>query len=452
MSPTSAAPAPLGIVHPHAAGLDIGKDEIWAAVPAGAQTPAVRAFATFTPDLQALADWLTAAGITTVALESTGVYWIPIFELLETRGLEVCLVNARHLQRVPGRKSDVQDCQWLQQLHSLGLLRASFRPEAELVALRAYLRQRAMLIEHRAAHIQHMQKALLQMNLRLTQVLADITGTTGLAIIRAVVAGERRAHKLAQLRHGRCQASEAEIAKALTGSYRPEHLFALKQALALYDSYTAQLAECDREIAQQYAAIQPRFDPDDPDQPLGPDTKTNTHSKNAPPGAVRRQLFQLVGVDLAQVPGLHLGSAQALIAEIGTDMTKFPTVKHFCSWLGLAPHNDITGGKVKRSRTLPTRNRAGQVLRVAAQAVGRGHTGLAAYYRAQKGRLGAASAITATAHKLARILYFMLRDRQPYQPLTQEDFTLQRREQELRALRKRAAKLGFSLQLEVTSV
>lgn len=446
MNATSAASAPLGIVHPHAAGLDIGQDEIWAAVPAGAQTPAVRAFGTFTTDLHALADWLAAAGSTTVAMESTGVYWIPIFELLEARGLEVCLVNARHIQNVPGRKSDVQDCQWLQQLHSFGLLRASFRPEAELVVLRTYLRQRAMLIEHRAAHIQHMQKALLQMNLRLMQVLSDITGTTGLAIIRAVVGGERRAHKLAQLRHGRCQCSEAEIAKALTGSYRPEHVFALKQALALYDTYTAQLADCDREIAQHYAALKPRFDPDDPDQPLGPDEKTNTHSKNAPDFDVRRELFQLVGVDLTQLPGLHGGSAQQLLAEIGTDMTKFPTDKHFCSWLGLAPHNDITGGKVKRARTLPTHNRAGQVLRVAAQAVGRGRSGLGAYYRSQKTRLGAASAITATAHKLARIIYHMLKDRQPYQPLTQEAFTQQHQARECRALEKRAAKLGFVLQ------
>jgi transposase len=446
MHPTSAAPAPLGIVHPHAAGLDIGKDEIWAAVPAGAQTPAVRPFGTFTPDLLALADWLAAGGITTIAMESTGVYWIPIFELLEARGLEVCLVNARHIKNVPGRKSDVQDCQWIQQLHSFGLLRASFRPEAELVALRAYLRQRAMLIEHRAAHIQHMQKALLQMNLRLTQVLSDITGTTGLAIIRAIVGGERNAHRLAQLRHGRCQHPEPEIAKALTGSYRPEHVFALKQALALYDSYTAQLADCDREIEQHYAVLKPRFDPDDPDQPLGPDEKTNTHSKNAPDFDVRRQLFQLAGVDLTVVPGLHVSSVQQLLAEIGTDMSKFPTVKHFCSWLGLAPHNDITGGQVKRSRTLPTHNRAGQVLRMAAQAVGRGRSGLGAYYRTQKGRLGAASAVTATAHKLARILYHMLKDRQPYQPLTQEALAQQRREREVQALTKQAAKFGLTLQ------
>jgi transposase len=448
MKTPTAASAPLGVVHPHAAGLDIGKHEIWAAVPPAPGRETVRAFGTFTPDLQALADWLAACGITTVAMESTGVYWIPIFELLEAGGLDVYLVNARHLKHVPGRKSDVQDCQWLQQLHSFGLLRASFRPEAEMVALRAYLRHRAMLIEHRAAHIQHMQKALLQMNLRLTQVLADLTGTTGLAIIRAIVAGERDPRHLAARRDRRCQRTEPEIAKALTGSYRPEHLFALGQALALYDAYTTQLAECDRQLAQQYAALKPRYDPDDPDAPLGPDEKINTHAKNAPPGDVRRELFKRVGVDLTRVPGLHVSSVQALLAEIGTDMRKFPTVKHFCSWLGLAPHNDITGGKVKRSRTLPTHNRAGQVLRMAAQSVGRGQSGLGAYYRTQKARLGAPSAIIATAHKLARIVYSMLKDRQPYQPLTKEVFAQQRRDRELRELEKRAAHLGCRLQKE----
>lgn len=445
MSKPSVAAEPLGLVHPHAAGLDIGKNEIWAAVPALAGRETVRRFGTFTPDLQALADWLVACGVTTVAMESTGVYWIPIFELLEARGLEACLVNARHIKNVPGRKSDVQDCQWLQQLHSFGLLRASFRPEAELVALRAYLRQRAMLVEHRAAHVQHMQKALLQMNLRLTQVLSDITGTTGLAIIRAIVAGERNPHHLAARRDRRCQRTEPEIAKALTGSYRPEHLFALRQALALYDAYTTQLAECDRQLEQQYAALKPRFDPDDPDQPLGPDPKPTTHAKNAPDFDVRRELFELVGVDLTVVPGLY-ANVQALLAEIGTDMSKFPTAKHFCSWLGLAPHNDITGGRVKRSRTLPTHNRAGQVLRLAAQSAGRGRSGLGAYYRTQKARLGAASAITATAHKLARIVYHMLHDRQPYQPLTQAAYARQRREREVRELEKRAAQLGLRLQ------
>jgi transposase len=452
MSAASQLSEPLGLVHPQAAGLDIGAHEIWAAVPIESHPTPVRSFGTFTPDLQALAEWLAVCQIKTVAMESTGVYWIPIFELLESRGLDVYLVNARHIKNVPGRKSDIQDCQWIQRLHSFGLLNASFRPEAEMVVLRTYLRQRAMLIDYRAAHTQHMQKALQQMNLQLTQVLSDITGVTGLAIIRALVAGERQPRKLAALRHGRCHHTQAEIAKALTGSYRPEHLFTLQQALALYDAYTAQLVECDDQIARHYAALKPRFDPDDPDQPLEPDSKTNTHSKNAPNFDVRRDLFELVGVDLTRVPGLHISSVQQLLAEIGTDMSKFPTVKHFCSWLGLAPHNAITGGQIKHSHTLKNHNRAGQILRLAAQAVGRGQSGLGAYYRTMKVRLGSASAITATAHKLARIIYQMLKDRQPYRPLTQEAFTDQQRQREVKALEKRAARLGLHIQPEPATV
>jgi transposase len=434
------------VVNPHAAGLDIGASEIWACVPADRDTTPVRPFGTFTPDLQALAAWLVACRVTTVAMESTGVYWIPIFELLEERGVQVYLVNARHIKNVPGRKSDVQDCQWIQRLHSYGLLSASFRPEAEIVVLRSYLRQRAMLIEHRAAHIQHMQKALQQMNVQLTQVLSDISGITGLAIIRAIVAGERNPAKLAQLRHGRCQRSAADIAKALTGHYRAEHVFALKQALALYDAYTAQLAECDRQIEQQYSAFKPRFDPDDPDAPLGPDPKFNSHSKNAPDFDVRRQLFRLTGIDLTQVDGLHVSSVQQFLAETGTDMSKWPTVKHFASWLGLAPHNDITGGRVVRSRTLKNHNRAGQILRMAAQSVGRGKSALGAYFRRMRARLGTEQAITATAHKLARIIYHLLKQHEPYQPLSAEAYDEQQRQREIKRLKRQAAKLGFALQ------
>jgi transposase len=434
------------IVNPHAAGLDIGASEIWACVPADRDTTPVRMFATFTPDLQALAAWLVACRVTTVAMESTGVYWIPIFELLEERGVQVYLVNARHIKNVPGRKSDVQDCQWIQRLHSYGLLSASFRPEAEIVVLRSYLRQRAMLIEHRAAHIQHMQKALQQMNVQLTQVLSDISGVTGLAIIRAIVAGERNPAKLAQLRHGRCQRSEADIAKALTGHYRAEHVFALRQALALYDAYTDQLAECDRQIEQQYSAFKPRYDPDDPDAPLGPDPKVNSHSKNAPDFDVRRQLFGLTGIDLTQVDGLHASSVQQLLAETGTDMSKWPTVKHFGSWLGLAPHNDVTGGKVVRSRTLKNHNRAGQILRMAAQSVGRGKSALGTYFRRMRARLGTEQAITATAHKLARIIYHMLKQHEPYQPLSAEAYDQQQRQREIKRLQCQATKLGFALQ------
>ncbi len=254
----------LSVVHPHAAGLDIGAHEIVAAVPPDHDNQPVRVFGTFTVDLHALADWLVQCEVDTVALESTGVYWIPVFEVLEARGIQVQVVNARHVKTVPGRKSDWNDAQWLQQLHALGLLRGSFRPDAEMRVLRTYLRHRADLLQHRAPHILHMQKALQQMNLQLTQVLADITGVTGLAIIRAIVAGERDPLTLAQLRNPACKSSDKQIAKALTGTWREEHLFVLKQALALFDYYTRQVAECDKQLEQQFAAMKPRFEDQEP--------------------------------------------------------------------------------------------------------------------------------------------------------------------------------------------
>lgn len=315
-----------------------------------------------------------------------------------------------------------------------------------MVVLRAYLRQRAMLIEHRAPHIQHMQKALHQMNVQLTQVLSDISGVTGLAIIRAIVAGERQPVTLAQKADPRCHSSQDEIAKALTGNYRPEHVFALKQALTLYDAYTSQLAECDRQLEDHYAAIKPRYDPDDPAQPLGPDPKPDAHTKNGPDFDARTPLFKLVGVDLKAVDGFNESTAQTLLSEIGTQMDRWPTVKHFCSWLGLAPHNDITGGKVIRRHTLETHNRAAQALRMAAQAAGNSQTALGDFFRRLRARLGPKAAITATAHKLARIVYHMLKHRQAYNPLTPEAYNDQLRQRELKYLKYRAAKLGLTLQ------
>jgi len=434
----------LRVQNPAAAGLDIGAAEIWACVPPDRDAQPVRAFGTFTPDLQALAAWLVQCQVTSVAMESTGVYWIPIYEELEARGLEVSLVNARHLKHVPGRKSDVQDCQWLQQLHSYGLLTASFRPAEDMRVLRAYLRQRAMLVEHRAGHIQHMQKALQQMNVQLTQVVSDITGTTGLQIIRAMVAGERDLQGLARFRHGRCQASEAEIAKALSGHYRAEHVFALKQALALYDFYTAQVQECDTYIEQHYAAIKP-VDEEQTPPPLGPDPKPNSHAKNAPAFDVRAGLYRILGVDLTAIAGLEASSAQILVSEIGTDMSKWPTEKHFASWLGLAPHNDISGGKVLRSKPRKGNRRAAQVLRLAAQTLGRTQTALGSYYRRLRARKGPTPAITATAHKLARILYHVLKQRTPYQPQSQESYDHHLRHRAIRHLKRTATRLGFML-------
>lgn len=430
-------------VNPNAAGLDIGSAEIWGCVPEDRDAQRVRQFGTFTPDLYQLADWLAACHIETVALESTGVYWIPVYEILEERGFQVQVVNARHLKNVPGRKSDVQDCQWIQRLHTYGLLRGSFRPEGELGVLRAYLRHRASLLEHRAAHIQHMQKALQQMNLQLSQVLSDITGASGLAIIRAIVAGERDPVHLARFRDRRCSSSAAQIAKALTGNYRPEHVFALKQGLALYDTYTQQLRECDGEIEGQFQAIKPVRDEELP--PLDPRDKRGSHSKNAPAYDGRSLLYQLTGVDLVAISGLNTSTVQTIVSEIGTDMGKWPSEKHFCSWLGLAPHHDISGGKVLRRGTLKTGNRAGQAFRLAAQGVSRSHSSFGAFYRRLKAKVGPKSANVATAHKLARTFYHMLKHRTSFRDLGAEEYERRGRERERASLRKKAAKLGLSL-------
>jgi transposase len=431
----------LKVIHPNAAGLDIGSEEIWAA-PERIAEP-VRQFGTFTEDLHALADWLKAVGVDTVAMESTGVYWVPIYEILEARGFEVYVVNARHLKNVPGRKSDIQDCQWIQGLHSVGLLRGSFRPEGEIVTLRSYLRQRAELIEQRAVHIQHMQKALQQMNLLLTQVLSDITGVTGLAILRAILAGERNPQQLAALRQPGVKKSEAQIVKALTGNYRPEHVFALQQAVALYDFYTEQLAACDIEIERQFANVKPVAEnlP-----PLPPSDKPDSHSKNSPPYDARSYLYRLTGVDLVAISGLNESTVQTIIAETGTNLDAFPNEKCFSSWLGLAPHNDISGGKRLRSRTLPTRNRAGQAFRLAAQSVAKSpDSAFGAFYRRMKARLGPKQAIVATAHKIARAFYYILKHRTPFHDLGGEEYERRAREREIKNLQKRAAKLGFSL-------
>jgi len=435
--------AGVQVIHPNAAGLDIGSTEIWGAVAPMRTAVAVRKFGTYTPDLEALADWLMACGVDTVAMESTGVYWIPIFEILEARGLAVFVVNARHVKNVPGRKSDVQDCQWIQGLHSVGLLRGSFRPAGEITALRAYLRHRATLIKYRAGHIQHMQKALAQMNVQLTQAVRDIVGVTGMAIIRAIVAGERDPKRLAAFRRPGVKKTETEIAKALTGNYRPEHLFALQQALTLYDTYSAQLAACDAEIERQFSNLKPISD-DLP--PLPPSTKRDSHSKNGPRYDARSHLYRITGVDLVAIAGLNESTVQTIISEVGTDLSAFPTEKHFCSWLGLAPHNDVSGGKRLRSQTLKTDNRAGQAFRLAAQSVAKSPaTAFGAFYRRMKIRLGPKQAIVATAHKIARTFYHMLKHRTPFHDMGGDEYQRRAREREIKTLQKRAAKLGFAL-------
>jgi transposase len=427
----------------NAAGLDIGAAEIWVCVPEGRDETSVRAFQTFTVDLHALADWLEVCDVETVAMESTGIYWIPIYEILEARGFEVYLVNARHIKNVPGRKTDVLDCQWIQQLHTYGLLEASFRPEAEMCALRAYIRHRDNLIRYRSAHSQHMQKALHLMNIQLTNVISDITGQTGMQIIRAIVAGERAPLKLAQYRDPRCHSSQAEIAKALTGNYRDEHLFALQQALELYDFYNQQITACDAEIEQKYAAFKPVVDAET--HPLPPAKKKRRRSSNEPDFDLHGYLYQITGVDLTRIDGLDALAVQKIISETGVDMSPWPTVKHFTSWLTLAPHNDISGGKVLKSRTLKSKNRAAQAFRMAAQSVSRSNSALGAFYRRMRAKHGGPKAITATAHKIARVFYHMLKHKEQYHDPGQDYYEQKYRERVIRNLQRRAKELGMDL-------
>ena len=435
-------PDDLELLNLNAAGLDIGAEEIYGCVPSDRDETFVRSFGTYTVELNTLADWLEACGIETVAMESTGVYWIPVYDVLEARGFEVSLVNARHLKNVPGRKSDVDDCQWLQQLHTYGLLRSSFRPDEEICVLRALVRQRTNLVSSRSRQIQLMQKAMEQMNVKLTEVVSDITGVTGMSIIRAIVQGERKAKQLAQLRNPKCKKSEDEIAMALEGTYQFEQLFALRQALAAYDFYGQQMQECDQAIEAHFASM-----PDAPpgDDTLPPKARSQKRRKNQPYFDLASSLYQTVGVDLTEIDGIDALTAQTVIAEIGLDMNRWPTVKHFTSWLGLSPHNEISGGKVLRTRTKKTKNRANTALRIAAQALHRSDSALGAFFRRMRAKHGPAKAVTATAHKLACIIYYMLRDRTPYQDPGAQQYEQQHQERVIRNLKRKAARLGMQL-------
>lgn len=425
-----------------AAGLDIGDAEIYVAVPEGRDSVSVRVFQTFTRDLYALADWLTTCGVKTVAMESTGVYWIPIYEILEKRGFEVYLVNARHVKNVPGRKTDILDCQWIQQLHTYGLLRASFRPPEDICALRALVRHRDTMIRSSVAEVQRMQKALQQMNVKLTNVLSDITGVTGMSIIRDILAGERDSHKLAAHRDFRCKKSQDEIAKSLEGNYKPEHIFVLKQSLQARDFYQNQIKVCDVEIKEKYTAFEPKIDASE--HPLIP----GKHAKprgNEPDFDLRLYLYQMAGVDLTRINGISVLTVQKVLSETGVDMSAWPTSKHFASWLSLCPHNDKTGGKIIRSKTKKSQNRAAAALRIAATSLLHSKSALGGYYRSMRARLGKPEAVTATAHKLARIIYAMLKNQTEYQDPGEGYYEGQARQRAINNLKRKAKKLGFEL-------
>lgn len=430
--------------HPGAAAIDIGATMHVAAVdPDQDPEHSVRSFGTFTGDLQRLADWFTHCGVRTVAMESTGVYWIPAFEILDQRGFEVVLVNARDAKHVPGRKTDISDAQWLQRLHAFGLLRASFRPKGQIATLRAYLRQRERLLDFTASHIQHMQKALTQMNLQLHHVVTDITGATGMAIIRAIVAGERDPATLAALRDPRCRATVETIRQALVGNDREEHIFALTQALELYDVYQTKVAACDRRI--QVVLERLREAAPDPTGKLPP-PRNRTRQPNALAFDVRALLHGLLGCDLTQIHGLGSSLALKLVGECGTDLSAWPSAKHFSSWLCLSPGNKISGGKVLSTRTRRSGSRAAAMLRLAATTVGRTDTALGAFYRRLSARVGKAKAVTATARKIAVLFYNTLRYGMAYADPGASYYEERYKRRVLTNLERRAKSLGYVLQ------
>ena len=447
--PRSAAeqrlPPQLQAVRLHAAGIDVGATEHWVAVPEGADPQRVRRFGACTADLEALADWLAACGVTSVALESTGVYWIALFELLERRGFEVLLVDPRQFHQMSGRpKTDVHDCQWLQRLHTCGLLAGAFRPDDQVVVLRSYLRQRAELLAEAGRDIQHLQKALTQMNVKLQHVVADTVGVTGLSIIRAIVAGERDPAKLAKLRDPRCKQSEAAIARALLGNWRDEHLFALAQALEADDFHHRQLAACDRRIEAELGKFPDRSGGAAPPPRPGKRAKGKAR-RNQPAFDARRPLYRMAGVDLTVIEGIEETTALILIGEIGLDMSRWPTEKHFCSWLCLCPNRRISGGRTLSSHTKKGASRAAMALRLAARSLERSKSALGAFFRRLRGRLGMPKAITAAAHKLARLVYAVLKHGTAYVAQEMAAYERQYRERLVNGLKRKARELGYEL-------
>ena len=434
-----------------AAGIDIGAREIYVAVPPDRDAEPVRVFATFTEDLQRLAAWLRACGITTVAMEATGVYWIPLYGILEAAAIRPCLVDARYLKNVPGRRTDWHECQWLQYLHSVGLLRAAFRPEAAVCAMRTLMRHRSSLVEMASQHVLHMQKALIQMNLQIHHVISDVTGLTGLAILDAILAGERDPDVLVRLRDPRIKATAETIRQSLIGDWLPEQLFALRQSLVLYRLYQDQIAACDREIAQALPAIPPRADP--AARPLPPDRKKGNrrrrprHARMTLPAStwdLRTELYKVFGVDVMQIPGLAT-IALSLFTELGREMAKWETAGHFASWLALCPDNDITGGRVVYTRVRKVNNRAGHMFRLAAHSLHHSQTPLGDYLRRMKAKLGPAAATTATAHKIAVIFYTMVKCQVEYDETIWAARDAHRQQREAARLRRRATRLGYEL-------
>ena len=440
ISSTNSLPA----LFPHTAGIDIGSKSHFVAVPSDRDPKPVREFLTFTSDLLRMVKWLKECKIKTIIMESTGVYWIPAFELLERSGFEVKLVNARHVKNVSAHKTDVEDCQWLQQLGTFGLLKSAFRPADAILPLRTFLRQRDMLIKTSSQHIQHMQKALTQMNLQIHNVISDITGKTGMAIIRAIVAGIHDPKILAQFRNERCHNPETVIEASLVGNYREEHLFSLKQALELYDFYAQKISECDIQIEEELKKFETKSKSETETKTLKKSNRKKLR-KHEYPFALHLELIRMTGVDLSKIPSIGASTALLIVSEIGLDMSRWRSAKQFASWLGLCPGNKVSGGKRLSGKTKPCANRVAIALRVAANTLYNSQCAYGAYLRRMKMRLGSPKAITALAHKLAKLIYMMLKYGHEYIEKGVEYYENMYQKRREASLKKKAKELGYEL-------
>jgi transposase len=438
--PTTTQPDSLPALFPHSAGIDLGATSHFVSVPEGRDPQPVREFNCFTPDLRALAAWLHECDIEQVVMESTGVYWVPLYRILEDQGFDVKLVDARQAKHLPGRKSDVQDCVWLRQLNTFGLLRGCFVPPSQVVELREYWRLREDLVRDASRQLLLMQKALDQMNLHLHKVLSDLSGVTGMLLLRAIAAGETDPLKLASIEHPRVKASEAELLAALTGDYRPEQLFCLRSALAAWDFYQQRIADTDAQVEACLARFATH-----PERATPVVKRSQTRRKNQPHFDLRAELARICGVDLTRIDGIEVLTAQTILSELGPDLSAFATAKQFSSWLGLCPNHQITGGRVRRRRTRRVANRVSQALRLAAQSLHHSDSELGAFYRRMLGRKGAPKAITATAHKLAERVWLLMTKGEAYVDAGAEAAEARYREAQHKSLCKRAANLGLKL-------
>lgn len=432
----------MKVVQPNAAGIDVGAKEIYVAIPEDRSEDTVRRFDSFTDDLHKAAKWLKKNGIESVAMESTGVYWIPIYQILDSYGFSVYLVNARHAKNVPGRKTDVKDAQWLQYLHSVGLLESSYRPAQAVCAIRSLLRHRDGMVKMASSHVQHMQKALTQMNIQLHNVISDITGETGLKILDSILSGNHNPKKLADLKNNRIRASKATIIKSLTGDYRSEHLFTLRQSLESYRFFKSQIYTCDKEIENLVQKFESNINPDDDEKPL---LGNKPSTRNSPQFDIKGEMCRVYGTDLTRVDGINASTVLTLFSEIGPDLSRFPTVKHFCAWLGLSPNNKISGGKTLSSKTNRNSNKAANAFRLAAYALFRSKSYLGDFYRSKRARLGAPKAITATAHKLARIFYYLVKNCKSYDDSVFQVEEEKNRNRKLQYIKKKAKEYGLQL-------